>query len=401
MRPKRSPSLPRRHVVAVVVLALGWVWAVTVPALAGGDLATVGESLRRDPVYVDADAERALDEAEVGELRARIRASGEPIFVAVLSTSFATTPAAADRLPIDVAEATGLSGTYAVVVGDRFRAASNAVDGADAAATAAFQRSSGDGTAAVLSDFVATVAGGRGGADAGSGSSDDGGDGGSSLPLLLLVGGGLGAYALVRRGRRRRAIEDERAWRADAELLRAELSVVGDDVLRLQPEVSLKPEAAADFDAAVERHRAASAALDAVDERVDLVRVRRVVDEARYAMSRVRALLDGRQPPAPPDELRQPGRHDEPPLEVDGLGRPVYAGGTAFYGGGGWFGGGGGLFSGLLIGSMLGGPFGLGGFGGGWGGGGGADGGGDGWTGGGGGWGGGGDWGGDVGGGDW
>jgi hypothetical protein len=219
----------------------------------------------------------------------------------------------------------------------------------------------------------------------------------------------------VRSSRRRnRRLEEERAERAaHLELLRAELSIVADDVLRLEDDVVLHPDARDDYEAAVERHRIAAAALDS-SEPVDPVRVERVVAEARYAMSRARAIIDGRQPPAPPDELRQPGRHQEPPLDVDEQGVPVYAGGQPFYGGG-WYGGvggGSGLFTGLLLGSMLGGPFGFGGFGwgGGWGGGGDViinnEGDGGGWgDGGGGGWGdmGGGDWGGggDMGGGDW
>ena len=86
------------------------------------------------------------------------------------------------------------------------------------------------------------------------------------------------------------------------------------------------------------------------------MRVQRVVDEGRYAMSRARAILDGREPPAPPPELQQPGRHDEPPLGVDARGEPAYVGyGGGFYGGGGWFGGGSGLFTGLMLGQMLGG----------------------------------------------
>jgi hypothetical protein len=93
--------------------------------------------------------------------------------------------------------------------------------------------------------------------------------------------------------------------------------------------------------------------LDYADEPIDLVRVGRVVDEARYAMARAKARLAGREPPSRPEDLRRPGRHNEPPVGLDASGAPVYAGGQPFYGGG-WFGGGG-LFSGLLLGSMLGG----------------------------------------------
>ena len=155
-------------------------------------------------------------------------------------------------------------------------------------------------------------------------------------------------------GRRRRTVRS----------CAAELSVLADDVVRLEPEVQLHPEAQSDFDAAVNRYRAAQAALEYADQPVDLVRVARVVAEARYAMDRVRAILDGRDPPPPPEELQRDGPHGEPAVTLDESRQPAYIG---YPGGfqGGWFGGtGGGLFSGLLLGSLLGGGFGHWGYGG-------------------------------------
>ncbi|HEU5083110.1 MAG TPA: hypothetical protein VFU14_07210 [Acidimicrobiales bacterium] len=353
----------------------------------------VGAELRNDPVYVDPQAERAITDAEADELRAAIRDAGTPVFVAVLPESAATTP---DAALDDLLGATQLAGTYAVVLGDSFRANSTQIRGAGELASGAFQQHRDDGTAAVLEAFVADVArtanGAVGSPDGRTTSEGDGdGDGGSLLPLAVLGGGGLALYAWSRSRRRgeRRAVQAE--FDADVQLLRAELSVLADDVMRLEPQVVTRPEARADYEAATTRFRAASAALDYADEPVDLVRVERVVREAEYAMSRARAIVDGREPPEPSEDLRRPGRHDEPALDVDRNGTPVYVGAGPFYGGG-WFGGGGGLFSGLLLGSMLGGgfgPFGWGHHHGGWGGGA-ADG--D--------WGGG-DWGGGFGGGDW
>jgi hypothetical protein len=365
------------------------------------------ESLPRDPVYVDPSAERALTDDEADRLRDEIRASGTPVFVAVLPESAGDAEDVVRRLP----EETQLSGTYAAVVGDGFRATSTDLANADELATASFQAASGEGAAAVLLEFVDRTAAASGGASPspgggvtatpdGDGRGEDG-DGGSSLvPLALLGAGGVGVAVWGRRRRRRAEAEQRARVTADAQLTRAELHVLADDVLRLEPEVELHPEARDDYEAAVERHRVASGALDYADEPIDLVRVDRVVAEARYAMARAKALVAGREPPPPPDDLRRPGAHQEPPLDVDDQGVPVYAGGMPFYGGG-WFGGGGGLFGGLLLGSMLGGWGGWGWGGpividhgdGGWG------------DGGGGGWGGdfgGGDWGGgDMGGGDW
>ena len=324
-----------------VLAALAAVLAAAVPLQ--GTVDDAAESLRTDPVYVDPAAEEALSEAEADDLRQQIRDAGVPVFVAVLPASVAPTDEEARALPGELELATGLAGDYAVVVGDRFRAES-ASD-----ATAAIDAARDDGVAAVLARYVDLLAGGE---DSEVGS-DDGG--GSLLPVALLGAGGVGLYAVARRRRQRAAAEERAEVEADVQLLRAELSVLSEDVLRLEPEVTLHPDARQDFDAATQRVRAASAALDYADERVDLVRVERVVAEAQYAMSRARAVVAGHEPPPPPADLRRSGRHDEPALAVDDWGRPVYVGGGQFYGGGGWFGGGGGLFSGLLLGSMLGG----------------------------------------------
>src|SRR5690606_33982944 len=111
--------------------------------------------------------------------------------------------------------------------------------------------------------------------------------------------------------------EARREAEAHRRILRAELSVLADDVLRLETAVKVHPEAQADYDAALGRFPVAQAALDAADVRIDLVRVERVISEGRYAMDRARARVEGREPPPPPDELRRRGPHDEPALELD------------------------------------------------------------------------------------
>jgi hypothetical protein len=174
------------------------------------------------------------------------------------------------------------------------------------------------------------------------------------LPLAFLVA----AFAMARAGRRRRArradVDEGGSGRVNPQLIRAELSVLADDVLRLEPQVALKEDARDDFDAATHRYRVAQAALDYTDAPVDLVRVQRVVDEATYSMSRARAILEERRPPEPPTTLRRPGPRGEPAIVLDDGERPAYEGSPASFRSG-WFGGGGGLIGGLLLGSMMGG----------------------------------------------
>ena len=374
-----------RTFVAVLVAAVSLVVGAA-PAAAGPIADAASAALRREPVFVHPDAERTISADERGRLTAKVNALTPPVFIAVLPAAAVDEVGGdAAALPAELGRATGLRGTYAVVAGNSFRAASNALPSGAAgdAATAAFREASGRGTAAVLTAFVDRIAsarsadaggpGGSGGGATGDGSPfggssrrespGGGGGGGGGLPLLALLGlGGAGLWWASRRRRSQAAAVEESEVEADRELLRAELTVLADDVIRLESQVILNDEARAEYDAATLRYRTASAALDAADEPVDLVRVERLVREAQYGMDRTRARLEGREPPPPPQELQQPGRHGEPPIELDDRRMPQYAGydGGGWYGGGGWFGGGGGggLLGGLLLGSMLGGGFG-------------------------------------------
>jgi hypothetical protein len=388
------------------------------PAAAQTDtqvLDRAARALRSDPVYVDPSAERRIDGAAADRLRQRIRDRGSAIFLAVLPGS-AVTDAGGDAsdLASTLGQRVGLAGTVGVVAGESFRGASNVLPPgrAGALSTAAFQARSAAGTEAVLAEFVDRVSAVQGTAapsgsgdrqfdDGGSGGDGDGGGGSSALPALLLVGAAGGGFYLWQRSKKQRR-EDAVREEADRSLLRAEVSVLAEDVMRLEPQIALHPDALPDYEAAVSRYRVAQAALERTDG-IDLVRVERVLAEGTYAMDRVKARIDGREPPPPPEDLTRRGRHDEPAMDLDERGEPMYVGyGSPFYGGG-WFGGGGGLLTGLFLGQMLGGWGGGyheqnvyvedsgGGGDGGWGGGGGGD-----WGGGGGDWGGG-----DVGGGDW
>lgn len=364
--------------------------------------------LRRDPVYVspDADPARSLSEGDASELRRRIGSAERPVFVAVLPDAAADEAGGLDRLPTALGESTGLRGTYAVVTGRGFRAASNDLPPgvAGSLATSAFQAERDNGTAAVLAAFVARVdafAGDAGGSEAPATESPPSGDGGTSVLPLLLVGGAVGGGLWAMSRRRREVATTRAALEGDREDLRAELAVLADDVMRLEDDVAISPDARDDYEAGVARYRWAQVAIDAVDSPDDIPRVRRALAEGAYAMARARAIVRGDAPPPPSAELTRPGPYGEPAVELDDERRPVYAGFGGGWGGGGFFGGNG-LFAGILLGQMLGGGFG---WGGGFGHGGGSDGGGDGGSAGGdlggGDWGGGDFGGGDVGGGDW
>ena len=190
-----------------------------------------------------------------------------------------------------------------------------------------------------------------------AGSSNDGS--GASFVFLLLPF----ALVLLMAGLARRRLRPSRSRArslteiddtTNEQVLRAELSVLADDVIRLEPRVALNEKSRDDYEAATHRYRVAQAAMDYAKEPVDLVRVQRVVDEANWSMARARAILEGRRPPEPPPPLQRPGSHGEPAVGVDDGHQPVYVDSPAAFRSG-WFSAGGGLFGGLLLGSMLGG----------------------------------------------
>jgi LPXTG-motif cell wall-anchored protein len=351
----------RSGAVIVVVAAAG-------TAHAGPIVDRAAEALRRDPVYVDEGARSAISGDEAERIRDRIRRGRQPVFVAVLPREAASEVGGdPGQVAAAVGEGSGLQGTYAVLVGDSFRAASTRLPRGEAGAlaTAAFQRSRDGGRGAVLLDFVdrvneagAASRGSQGGEDIAE-SSD--GESGTSLGLVLgvllvagLVGGG--GFMLWRRRKQAREVEAAR------QELRPELQMLADDVVALEPQVTLHPEAEADYDAAVNRYRAADAAMLQVRSIEQVGRLRRVLAEGNYAMARARARVDGREPPPPPPELASVGSQQEPAVVVDERGEPSYAGYGGGWYGGGWFGGGD-LLTGILIGQALGGW----GWGGGWG----------------------------------
>ncbi len=358
--------LPAALLIVLTASTAATTAAASIPAATSTDVAQVGRALRTDPVFVEPDAERALSEDEAESLRSAIMSAGTPIFVAVLPQSVLDVAGGDPAvLTSDVAAATDLAGTYAVLAGDSFRAGSTWLPSGEAGrlASAAFQAHASEGPAAVLRDFVervggaASEAGTEGGLPDQRGSASSDGDGGGLglAPVLLIVGAvllGLWVWRRRQRGKAERQLALRREA-ADRQMLQAELSVLADDVLRLEDDVALHPEAAEDYEAAANRFKAASAALDFADEPIDLERVRRVIDEARYSMDRARAVVAGRPPPEPPPDLRRPGRHGEPAVDLDDDRRPLYAGYAEPYQVG-WFGGGG-LFNGLLLGALLGG----------------------------------------------
>jgi hypothetical protein len=186
----------------IVLLACALLVALP-PALARAHgqviIKKAGQELQRDPVWVDPNAIPSLDVEEAAGLRRRIEDAGRGIYVAVLPADALHEARTAEEVLRQVRQATGRHGTYAVVVGGQFRAASSG--GPERGQVAGLARRavaehSDAGIAATLDAFVRSVARARGR------SGDAGGGVGGVVLIGLLVAlavAGMGGLALLRR----------------------------------------------------------------------------------------------------------------------------------------------------------------------------------------------------------
>ncbi|MEY2535690.1 MAG: hypothetical protein QOF29_3600, partial [bacterium] len=291
---------------SVVITVLAALALLLLPAAAGAQAVVdrAAEALRENPVYEDPAAENELPDAEIAALRRQIEQTGKPIFVAILPAS----AGAADGVVVDLARAAGRTGTYAVVVGNRFRVVSNAEPQrvAVAESRAALEAHRGEGVAAVLEDFVRRTAepgvqGDGGGEAAGQGQGRDGGGGGGTpwLLILLLAGGGLFALRAVGRGRQRRA--DEQAAFADVHRTAEEdINAVASDITELDDDVEAAgapPAAKQAYLRAADAYQRADAALRHARTVDELRGVAETAADGRYEMAVARAHLEGRPVP--------------------------------------------------------------------------------------------------------
>ena len=279
---------------AVLVIAV--VLAVAPFAAAATSISPVADALRSDPVYVDESAERALTDAQADELREAITDAGGDIYVAVLPAS-AGAPEAVLR---ELGEAVRRDGTYAVVVGNRFRASDNGElrDDVPALADAALRSRGEQGPHATLLDFVDRVGAAK---DERAAPADDrnGDEGLPLLPIILIGGGGVAAYAWYRR-RQRSAADERRQLQAVRELTEEDLVALADDVKELELDVSMPNAPAAarqHYDRALSLYERANGEFDQAMRPNDLERVTATVADGRWEMAAARAALERRPLP--------------------------------------------------------------------------------------------------------
>ena len=270
---------------------------VLVPAARAGALIDEAvESLRTDPVYVDAAAELAIGRADQARLRAKIDSAGAgPVYVAVLPRAAEDeTGGSPDGVLEAIHDGLGRSGTYAVVVGRHFRAGSEGVlepGVAGRLATEALNAHRSAGVTATLLDFVDRVAAAR--RRGGAGERDEPGGGGAAL-IAVLVAAGLGFLGL-RWYRKHRQNEAELAEVKAA--AKEDLLALADDVQQLEQPVESNPAAKREYTKALDCYDEATRSFDRARQPKQLEAVTRALEEGRYHMAAAQALLEGRPPP--------------------------------------------------------------------------------------------------------
>ncbi|WP_329140323.1 hypothetical protein OG552_35870 [Streptomyces sp. NBC_01476] len=396
--------LTRRSIalLAVPVVALGtFVFAGAALAPAAQPASTVGTvaaQLKKGPVYVDPRASGQLPASQATALADKIEKADKPVFVAVL-------PAApefpAQTVLQDIRSAVGITGAYAVHLGDRFNAGAdpqvmsrNAVTNL----TDQVQRSSSGNTAAELNSFVDQALRQADGSAPGSWSNGSG-SGGAGVPTAIALGAvvvvvGGGGYALFRRSRKAKAERERAELEKVSKVVDEDITAFGEELDRLD----FKPDEPAaddrmrgDYAHALDTYERAKTLMASARRPDDVQPVTESLADGRFSLATLEARRNGeslpeRRPPCFFDPRHGPSVGDVPWAPPGGAPRnvPACAADTArvengelpssrtvetasgpqpywnagsMYGpyAGGYFGGG--LLPGLVIGTLLAGSF--------------------------------------------
>ncbi|MET9736086.1 hypothetical protein ABZZ79_37325 [Streptomyces sp. NPDC006458] len=377
----------------LIVLALAVLTLLTAgasPAGAVTDVTKIADGLRQNPVFVDPSADGLLPDSDAAALRGKIEDADKPLFIAVLPADQPT-----KDLFTDLRTATGITGLYAIRLGDRFDArADSSVLSPSAVRNLVRSVQDEDDPVTQLNEFTDRAVANMGGsAPASWGSGDEGGATAGTLITLgvVLAAGGAGAYTLVRRNRRRH----EETRRAALEKLRVvvdeDITAFGEELDRLDfhpAEPGADDAMRSDYEHALDTYEQAKRLMEQAARPEDVRAVTQALDDGRFSLARLAARREGaslpeRRPPCffdprhgtsvadaewtpgsgatrevpvcAADQARLADGLDPMVREVETVSgrRPYWDAGPAY---GPWAGGyfGGGLLPGLLVGTLLG-----------------------------------------------
>ncbi|MGQ4489091.1 hypothetical protein ACN6LM_006688 [Streptomyces sp. SAS_281] len=388
-------------VLSALALFLAPAAAPAAPAATGASTVNdVAQALRKGPVYVDPAASDQLSRSQAAALSKKIEDADKPVFVAVLPNTAAFPE---DTVLRTLRAETGITGVYAIRLGDGFSAGAdprvmsrNAVINL----TAAVKTPGADTDAATqLNTFVdRALEQARGSAPASwRGGDHSASNGGSAYVGLAVTGavvvlGGAAAYTVVRRNRRRKEEEERVALDRLRVVVDEDITAYGETLERLDfhpAEPGADDAMRADYERALDSYESAKSRMAGAEHPSDVRGVTQALEDGRYSLAALDARRSGRELPTrrPPcffdprhgpsvadvrwapaggsvrevpvcaaDEVRLNEGEDPMSRTVevgDGTRRPYWEAGPAY---GPWAGGyfGGGLLPGLLVGTMLG-----------------------------------------------
>ena len=375
----------------VLVIAFAALAVLSVGAMrahAATDVSTVAEALKESPVYVDPSMSGQLSKTDADALAREIEDADKPVFVAVLPADFPK-----QDLFQNLRTATGVTGLYAIRLGDEFNARADSVvlpkDGVQNLVTSV----RGQDTETQLDNFTDRALANVGGSAPSSWT-----DGGSADPTGVLIGtgvvlaaGGAGAYTLVRRNRRQKEEERQAALEKLRVVVDEDITAFGEELDRLDfhpAEKGADDAMRADYERALDAYEEAKSFMASAQRPEEVRAVTQALEDGRFSLAVLAARREGRPPPprrAPCffDPRHGPSVADatwtpdggtprdvpvcaadrtrlaeglEPvarEVDTDTGRRPYWEAGPAY---GPWAGGyfGGGILPGLLIGTMLG-----------------------------------------------
>ncbi|MFJ2115662.1 MULTISPECIES: hypothetical protein [unclassified Streptomyces] len=273
--------------------------------------AAVGEALRKGPVYVDPRAASQLPAADAKALAKKITDADKPLFVAVLPNAAEFPPESVLRT---VRTRTGVTGLYAIRLGDGFNAgADRTVMPHRAVANLSAAVKAGGPVDAVteLNNFVdQALPQMRGSApaswDSGSG---DSGTGGATAGLIALGSvaalGGAGAYAVVRRNRRRREERDREALEKLRIVVDEDITAFGEELDRLDfhpAEPGADDAMRGEYEHALDAYEKAKSLMASATRPAEVSPVTEALEDGRFSL----AVLEARRKGAPLPERRSP-----------------------------------------------------------------------------------------------
>ncbi|MFF5918838.1 hypothetical protein ACFY8C_10850 [Streptomyces flavochromogenes] len=376
-----------------LILLLLLVLAPSAGARATG-IPDAAAALKQGPVYVDPGAADQLSKSEADALAQKIKDADKPLFVAVLPANAQFPP---KDLLVNLRTQTGITGLYAVRLGDGFDAGADRTVMSQQAVRnlVTSVRQPGVDAATELDNFVdqalPTL---RGSAPASWGSvgTDDGVPVAGLVTLgAVVVAGGAGAYAVVRRKRLRKEAEERAALDKLRVVVDEDITAFGEELERLDfhpAEAGADDAMRGDYERSLDSYDKAKSLMASAARPHDVRAVTEALQAGRYSLAvlaarresrplperRAPCFFDPRHGPSTEDRTWTPagGAARQVPVcaadasrlddgldpmartvDADGVRRPYWEAGPAY---GPWAGGyfGGGLLPGLLMGTVLG-----------------------------------------------